>query len=248
MKLLEVLLHTIRGSAGVYLSDDAVWNMVQICYKISSWSKGSDLLRSMASNTLAHIILSMFSRIQDIVATTDDHNPTVITGSKHSTSSFSSSPSSSHDIASIIPSSSSTSVTPSTVNSDTSFGNNSTTSSDILASKVTVLRSSSATGARGIGLTSMKHQPYGVMVLQKVLHFLAGLTDPSIHEEADRILALSLINIVLETSGEALSRLPSLVSVLQDDLCKYLLQNSQTVSFCFVWLHLCVFAYGIVLV
>ena len=40
-----------------------------------------------------------------------------------------------------------------------------------------------------------------------------------------RSLGLGLINVVLETGGEALCMLPRLVSVLRHDLCRYLLQT-----------------------
>ena len=52
--------------------------------------------------------------------------------------------------------------------------------------------------------------------------------DPASNNEATRAMGLQLINIALETAGESLGQSPACVSVLQGDLCKYLLQNSQT--------------------
>ena len=44
------------------------------------------------------------------------------------------------------------------------------------------------------------------------------------------MLGLTLINVVLETAGETLTSHSQIVALLQSDLCKFLLQNSQTDS------------------
>ncbi|RHY00639.1 hypothetical protein DYB36_013081, partial [Aphanomyces astaci] len=69
--------------------------------------------------------------------------------------------------------------------------------------------------------------PYGIPVLEQLLLFLSDLIK-SKGKEDTIIFGLSLINLVLETAGTGLGAHPSLVSVLQGDLSKYLLQNSET--------------------
>ncbi|ETV68231.1 hypothetical protein, variant 5 [Aphanomyces astaci] len=69
--------------------------------------------------------------------------------------------------------------------------------------------------------------PYGIPVLEQLLLFLSDLIKPKGKEDTI-IFGLSLINLVLETAGTGLGAHPSLVSVLQGDLSKYLLQNSET--------------------
>ncbi|OQR96112.1 hypothetical protein THRCLA_07373 [Thraustotheca clavata] len=69
--------------------------------------------------------------------------------------------------------------------------------------------------------------PYGIPVLEQLLTFLSDLIKPK-EKEDTTILGLSLINIVLETAGTALGAHPTLVHVLQGNLSKYLLQNSET--------------------
>ncbi|CAK8991723.1 Golgi-specific brefeldin A-resistance guanine nucleotide exchange factor 1 (BFA-resistant GEF 1) [Durusdinium trenchii] len=85
-------------------------------------------------------------------------------------------------------------------------------------------------------------ESHGLPVLVKVLEFLAEMTDPTLNNEVARVFALQLINIVLESGGEALANSapprPSnnmqesspIITVLQGDLCKHLLQNSQSVD------------------
>lgn len=43
-----------------------------------------------------------------------------------------------------------------------------------------------------------------------------------------RLLGLRLINMCLETAGTALGNHSAMVAVVQDDICKQILQNSQT--------------------
>lgn len=65
-------------------------------------------------------------------------------------------------------------------------------------------------------------------VLVKLMRFLSLLSDPRSNGSAECVLSLSLINIALEAGGADLGRIPSLVRVMRGDLCKHLLQNSQT--------------------
>ncbi|KAJ0402624.1 hypothetical protein ATCC90586_010863 [Pythium insidiosum] len=69
---------------------------------------------------------------------------------------------------------------------------------------------------------------YGVALLEQTLQFLARLIAPASNDDATCVLGLRLINIVLETAGPSLGQHAGLVSVLQGDLCKFLLQNSET--------------------
>ena len=61
----------------------------------------------------------------------------------------------------------------------------------------------------------------------QIMASLSALCNPRQHNEQTCVLALSLINIALEAGGEHLGRHPALVEVMQGDLCKHLLQNSQ---------------------
>lgn len=65
-------------------------------------------------------------------------------------------------------------------------------------------------------------------VLVKMMRFLSLLSDPRSNGSAECVLSLSLINIALEAGGADLGRIPALVTVMRGDLCKHLLQNSQT--------------------
>lgn len=78
----------------------------------------------------------------------------------------------------------------------------------------------------GDGRKSAELEQEGVLV--KVMRFLSLLSDPRSNGSAECVLSLSLINIALEAGGADLGRIPALVRVMRGDLCKHLLQNSQT--------------------
>lgn len=186
VKLLELVEYCLRSDAGHLISDENVWKMVQLCYSISCQPRSSLHLRRAAENTLSHLILTVFDRIEDFEPTTD---------SPASDASGSNSPSSAHTAAD---------------------GSGATTQDGGEADNAD-------TSALRSGTTA-----YGIPVLEQVLHFLAGLVSPTDNDEATCVLGLRLINIVLETAGTGLGNHPCLVSVLQGDLSKYLLQNSET--------------------
>lgn len=96
---------------------------------------------------------------------------------------------------------------------------------------------------------------YGLPILVKVLDFLSNLTDPNCNDDHSLGFALQLINIVLESGGEALgggidggeefrssrnsSNTPHpqvnkiispIVQVLSGEMCKHLLHNSQSLD------------------
>lgn len=90
-----------------------------------------------------------------------------------------------------------------------------------------------------------KLRPYSAHLLTRILAFLSKLTDPaaviesqdtaasssssaSPSNEALHAMGLQLINIALETASEVLGSHDDCVQIIQNDLCKFLLSNSQT--------------------
>ena len=74
---------------------------------------------------------------------------------------------------------------------------------------------------------ALEHR-YGEVVALRVLRHIVSLMEPRIHGIDTRALALSLVNIILETGGEAVANVSDLVEIMRGDLCKWLLLNSQT--------------------
>ncbi|KAL9187625.1 hypothetical protein ACHAXT_006003 [Thalassiosira profunda] len=77
--------------------------------------------------------------------------------------------------------------------------------------------------------------------LVAIMHRLATLADPLLHEDDTCVLALSLVNIALETMSDvdALSvRYPKLLSTMQNDLCRNLLRLSTSTDLAILGLSL----------
>ena len=152
LKMLELMVHCVRSDCGRMLSDESVWVLFETCFLIRQHWSSVELLRHAAENTVAHLVLTVFSRISDSIATTTATTTTTTTTLK----------------------------------------------------------------------------PYGEVVALRVLRHIVSLMQPRIHGIDTRALALSLVNIILETGGESVANVQDLVDIMRGDLCKWLLLNSQT--------------------
>jgi hypothetical protein len=83
--------------------------------------------------------------------------------------------------------------------------------------------------ATGIG---EGRKSYGCQVLLWVTKWLVQMCRPSAPgapgNEQLQVFGLTQINVALETSAHMIGRVPAIVHVVGNDLCKYLLQNTQT--------------------
>ncbi|CAI5739761.1 unnamed protein product [Peronospora destructor] len=201
MKLLELVEYAVRCDAGHLISGDNLWKMLQLCYSIRSQTRSSMHLCRSADNTLSHLVLTVFDRIDEL-------------GSRRKSS------------PSLTP------ISPQVLQDklDTTKGEEDTSQSipeydDSLeiAEKTTVAPEDSTSE-----VAKTVDKPYGIPLLERILHFISRLTSPMENEEMTCVQGLRLINVVLETAGTGLGNHPCLVSVLQGDLSKFLLQNSET--------------------
>ncbi|CAM9639102.1 unnamed protein product, partial [Discosporangium mesarthrocarpum] len=189
-QLLDLSALCLRCEVGSLLPEESCWNIFETCYQISTQERASPLLRDTAGNTLAHIVLMLFSMSWTQASSAKAGGVGEGGGRGRGRG-----------------------------KADRSY-----TGSEGLASGM--MRKEGAESAGGEG--KPKGDEGGGGVLVKVMRFLSRLSDPRTHSEGERILSLSLVNIALEAGGVGLGRHRSLVQVMRGDLCKRLLQNSQT--------------------
>ncbi len=77
-------------------------------------------------------------------------------------------------------------------------------------------------------------RPFGIAAMVRIFKYLTVLMDP--HQAAwdgpdARCFGLRLVMVALETAGHHLNEHPELIGLLQDDLCRQLLINSQSGHF-----------------
>lgn len=182
MKLLELVEYAVRCEVGPLITGENLWKMVQLCYSISCQPRSSLHLARSAENTLAHLVLTIFDRINELEpkkrAISIEHR---VQHALHN-------------------------------------GEEDEDQGEHLHEPQVVVDKE----------TRNRVGPYGIPLLEHILQFLASLISPTTNDEATCVLGLRLINIVLETAGTGLGNHPGLVSVLQGDLSKFLLQNSET--------------------
>ena len=202
MKIVQVLVDLLRCSAGALLTDHSVYEICLACLGICSQSRLSELLRRAAEHCLTQVILTVFSRL-----TCDAQvEATLDDGS---------------------PTAEAKDKTPAAA----AIWDERPESASAFMSEADEVACQDALDKREIWPKSIVSKPpHGVSCMQKILILLCQLTDPSKKDERSRVLGLSLLNLVLETCGSSLSNHPVLVNVMQNTLCKFLLQNSRTTS------------------
>ncbi|KAG7388172.1 G-box binding factor [Phytophthora pseudosyringae] len=206
MKLLELVEYCVRCDAGHLISGENLWKMLQLCYSIRCQPRSSMHLCRSADNTLSHLVLTVFDRIDELEAMRKTSHPPLPPTS------------------------------PQTSHSRQQNGAEDAKPDEKEDQTMPEYDESLDIGEREPAApveptpdaAKAADKPYGIPLLERILHFISGLISPMENEEATCVLGLRLINVVLETAGTGLGNHPCLVSVLQGDLSKFLLQNSET--------------------
>ncbi|TDH72476.1 hypothetical protein CCR75_001268 [Bremia lactucae] len=205
MKLLELVEYCVRCDAGHLISGDNLWKMLQLCYSIRCQPRSSMHLARSAENTLSHLVLTVFDRINDLEPSAKTSLPLspVSVETQDNTQQNQKLEAEVEDLQE-----------PIKPEYDESL--------DIQELETPIQVEPIPDVAKAVD------KPYGIPLLERSLHFISGLISPTENEEMTCVMGLRLINIVLETAGTGLGNHLCLVSVLQGDLSKFLLQNSET--------------------
>lgn len=208
MKLLEILCETLKLPVGEYLTDNIVCDMIYAAYNVRNTNKSntsknksyqsSVLLQRYAENILSQMILVLYARL---------------------------SPESHSAMTEILPNDNHPNIN----NNNTAPHQStySTTNNKPFNESIEhILRCTDD----DIDPTVQPYKPYGIIALHHVLRFLAHLINPTDPNNTlhDRVLGLRLIRTVLETAGHRIGAFDILVYVIQNEICKYLLQSSNT--------------------
>jgi len=206
MQILEVLRNCIRCPAGTLLTDESVWDMCGSAYRISRFEDASHLLHRSAESTLAHLVLTIFSRVPEIADEVEDRLEAAGEGGSDpgaggASGSAASAPEGGDQGRSLVPAA----PAPHPAKGDAGTWK-----------------------AIELGAGPDRLAPYGEKALVKLLSWLSSLTEPATQPAHTRVLGLRLVNMVLESAGADMGRLPSLVRVATAELCRNLVQNSRT--------------------
>ncbi|XP_065860498.1 ARF guanine-nucleotide exchange factor GNOM [Euphorbia lathyris] len=237
MKILQVLLACMKSKASVTLSNQHVCTIVNTCFRIvhQAGSKG-ELLQRIARHTMHELIRCIFAHLQDV----DNTEHALVNGvspikqelgSLDSDYTFGSKQMENGGVSSDLDGQT----------SSVSYG--SSISTGVVA---TVMEENTIGGGRGKDALSydlhLMTEPYGVPCMVEIFHFLCSLLNDVDHmgigtrpntiafDEDVPLFALGLINSAIELGGPSIRFHPRLLSLIQDELFRNLMQFGLSMS------------------
>ncbi|PSR88432.1 ARF guanine-nucleotide exchange factor GNOM like [Actinidia chinensis var. chinensis] len=237
MKILQVLLACMKSKASVVLSNQHVCTIVNTCFRVvhQAGTKG-ELLQRIARQTMHELVRCIFAHLQDV----NDIEGSLVKG----TSSIK------QEIGGI--DSDYRFGSKQLENGNGSSAYDSQPSSASLASNVSnglvtgvmdesTVRSSNGKDTVPYDLHLMT-EPYGVPCMVEIFHFLCSLLNIVEHmgmgprsntiafDEDVPLFALGLINSAIELGGPSIRQHPRLLSLVQDELFRNLMQLGLSMS------------------
>ncbi|KAK9055170.1 hypothetical protein SSX86_026254 [Deinandra increscens subsp. villosa] len=218
MKILQVLLACMKSKASVMLSNQHVCTIVNTCFRVvhQAGNKG-ELLQRMARHTLHEIVRCIFSHLPDVAnqeinGLTDDNS----FGGKQLENGNGGS------------------------EFDSNFVSNATGGMvPTMNENLGVLGTGKDTVSYDLNLMT---EPYGVPCMVEIFHFLCSLLNAVEHmtigpranniayDEDVPLFALGLINSAIELGGTSIRRHPRILSLVQDELFRNLMQFGLSTS------------------
>ncbi|OIW14185.1 hypothetical protein TanjilG_21325 [Lupinus angustifolius] len=235
-KILQVLLACMKNKASVMISNQHVCNIVNTCFRIVHQAgTKSELLQQIARYTLHELVRCIFSHLQDV----DSTEHALVNGSS-SLKLETGGPNNDH-------------IFGGRQSDNGSLGSEydnqplPTYSSPNAASVVTATVMDENTAVAISGNESAPYdrhltEPYGVPCMLEIFSFLCSLLNVVEHtgmgprsntiafDEDMPLFALTLINSAIELGGPSIRRHPRLLSLIQDELFRNLMQFGLSIS------------------
>jgi hypothetical protein len=251
MKILQVLLACVRGSAGRLITDDMVYELVQTCYRMAFQGRLSELLRKTAEHTLLQVLLVVFARYGEYdplrasleraaVEEASGVDPAAATAAAAAFAGLASSaPASLQSGANANAASSAAAAAGAPAVAPASNSGEFVNARGVVFERDPNGASSSANASTGAAdgsgsadgsavPPSPKLRPYGIACLERLFDWLCSLVRPGSLVDSNpevRALGLHLINSLLEHRGMSIQRFPTLLAHIQDAVSHCLLQT-----------------------
>ncbi|XP_039130653.1 ARF guanine-nucleotide exchange factor GNOM [Dioscorea cayenensis subsp. rotundata] len=211
MKILQVLLAAMRSPVAISLSNQHVCTVVNTCFRVvhQAGTKG-ELLQRVSRHTMHELVRCIFSLLPYVAESTDQ--PALLNGEMGA------------------------------VDKDQSFGVNHAENGN---GNVGSLGNSGDDGVLEVetpnGMRVMM-EPYGIPCMVEIFHFLCSLLNivehmemsprmnPIALDEDVPLFALGLINSAVELGGPSIRKHPKLLSLIQDELFRNLMQFGLSMS------------------
>ncbi|KAE9598777.1 hypothetical protein Lal_00022621 [Lupinus albus] len=235
-KILQVLLACMKNKASVMISNQHVCNIVNTCFRIVHQAgTKSELLQQIARYTLHELIRCIFSHLQDVDST--DH--TLVNGS----SSLKLETGGSNNDHTFGGRQSDNGSLGSEYDNQPLPTYNSPNAASVVTATVTNENTTIAIGGNeSAPYDRHLNEPYGVPCMLEIFSFLCSLLNVVEHtgmgprsntiafDEDMPLFALTLINSAIELGGPSIRRHPRLLSLIQDELFRNLMQFGLSIS------------------
>ncbi|XP_068640314.1 ARF guanine-nucleotide exchange factor GNOM-like isoform X1 [Aristolochia californica] len=222
MKILQVLLACMKSKASIALNNQHVCTIVNTCFRIvhQAGTKG-ELLQRIARHTMHELVRCIFSHVPDI----DETKHPAINGSTP------------------VKQEGGLRVENGNCSSDYDdpppvgvFGSNNS------ASNVRDEAASGFASSKELSNDHLATEPYGIPCMVEIFHFLCSLlniveqiemgprSNPITFDEDVPLFALGLINSAIELGGPSIHQHPKLLSLIQNELLRNLMQFGLSMS------------------
>ncbi|KAH7537156.1 ARF guanine-nucleotide exchange factor GNOM [Ziziphus jujuba] len=237
MKILQVLLACMKGKASIMLSNQHVCTIVNTCFRIvhQAGTKG-ELLQRIARNTMHELVRCIFSHLSDV----NNTKGALVNGTNTSK----------QEIAGLNNEHAFQSRQLDNGNMSSEYDGQSLSLN--LASNTSMGAEAAGLDGDTIGAGTGKStvpydlhlmtEPYGVPCMVEIFHFLCSLLNVVEHmgmdprsntiafDEDVPLFALGLINSAIELGGPSIHQHPRLLSLIQDELFRNLMQFGLSMS------------------
>ncbi|KAF5727849.1 ARF guanine-nucleotide exchange factor GNOM [Tripterygium wilfordii] len=231
MKILQVLLACMKSKASVMLSNQHVCTIVNTCFRIvhQAGTKG-ELLQRIARYTMNELVRCIFAHLPDL-----NNSEHAILNGVSAVKQETDGPENEYSFGA-------KQMDNGNVNSEQSSA---TFASDSTGMVTTMLEENSVGAASKDAVSydlQLMTEPYGIPCMVEIFHFLCSLLNLVEHtgmgsrsntvafDEDVPLFALSLINLAIELGGPAICHHPRLLSLIQDELFRNLMQFGLSMS------------------
>ncbi|KAI1297610.1 GDP/GTP exchange factor for ARF [Mortierella claussenii] len=232
LKILQVLRIALTSGPGECLSDESVCSMIETGLSMCCQLQLSEMLRKSAEHTMTVITKTMFEKLRTItipveIASKDtgdvDENETILLqtalmqeDSKQVNLTISHNPPTVETEAEALLSDMAKEAAKEKEDQK-EVGKDDTTLNNDLGLSETLLETAPP-------------KSYGLPSIRELLRVLISLLNPHDQQHTDRmrLMALSILDVALEVGGKSITRSPALMSLVADDMCKYLFQLART--------------------
>ncbi|KUJ06887.1 uncharacterized protein LY89DRAFT_702760 [Mollisia scopiformis] len=217
LRILKLMEGMLSGPGGDLLSDESVCEMMETGLSMCCQSRLSELLRRSAEMSMVKMTQVIFERLKHLEIEAGDEAEALDEKTKEDMDTVKMDPSANGNDAI----KSSLAAPPGELRPSSSFdktrnGNNSSMDN---VSEMGVAPASEASDEAPI-------KPYSLPSIRELFRVLVDLLDPHDRQHADamRVMALRIIDVALEVAGPSIAKHPSLATLAEDSLCRYLFQ------------------------